>query len=50
MDLNRTFTHTHMERDIKFSVTYDPQTHSFNVVEDDSKNYILKFSGKSCIG
>lgn len=44
MDLNRTFTHTHMERDIKFSVTYDPQTHSFNVVEDDSKNYILNYN------
>jgi len=44
MDLNRTFTHDHMGRIIKFSVTYDPQTHSFNVVEDESINYLLSYN------
>jgi hypothetical protein len=44
MDLNRTFTHNHMDREIKFSVTYDPQTHSFSVVEDDSINYMLFYN------
>ena len=44
MDLNRTFTHNHMERMIKFSVTYAPKTHSFNVIEDDKINYLLFFN------
>ena len=33
-----------MDREIKFSVTYDPQTHSFSVVEADSINYMLFYN------
>lgn len=44
MELNRTFTHMHQDREIRFSVTYDLNTHSFNVVEDDSINYMLTYN------
>lgn len=44
MELNRTFAYHHEGREIQFSVTYDPKTHSFNVVEDDNINYILSYN------
>jgi len=44
MDLTRTFQHSHNDQIINFHVTYDLQTHSFNIVEDDNINYILTYN------
>lgn len=44
MNLSRTFTQEVNGRTINFHVTYDLQTHFFNVVEDDQLSYTLQFN------
>ncbi len=41
MDFNRTFQYTHNGQTIDFSATYDPKTHTVNIVENEEINYIL---------
>lgn len=44
MNLSREFTQEVDGKPVDFSVTYNPETHFFRVVEDDGPSYILTFS------
>jgi hypothetical protein len=43
MDLSRIFTAEVNGKQVHFKATYNPQTHFFNVIEDDSHSYTLAF-------
>ncbi|HLS96046.1 MAG TPA: hypothetical protein VK017_10835 [Sphingobacterium sp.] len=44
MNFNRIFQHTHNGNVINFSATYNPQTHFFDISEDDNLHYVLIYN------
>lgn len=44
MNLSREFTQEVSGKEVHFHVTYNPQTHFFTVIEDETATYTLSFN------